>query len=237
MEKGTIQPVLLFTDGHHRDLIDSHWLAVDAAIAAIREWYALELGRPFKNLVLPTVVLKAIDSRLYYSNPLECLAQTCEAQGCPNRGPGFMPYAYLGFAPGLGGYAGAVHWDGQVGLAMLGDACLKAISGDSPACEAIIGGAPIRCSVDGQRGAIAHELMHTLGWGEHTDTPGLDLSSAEYQEFPRCHLPEQVKAHLLTPPWDVFLQEKPPDSSNALAALRSIRQSLDDVIRQLETSN
>ena len=236
MEKGTIQPIVLFTDSHNLVSINSYRNAGDDAMFAIRLWYAKELEKPFK-LILPTVNLKANDSQLYYSNPLECLARTCEAHGWPNQGAGFMPYVYLGFAPGLGGYAGAVHWDGQVGLAVLGDACLQAISGYSEPCLFLIGGDPIRCSVDGQRGAIAHELMHTLGWGEHTDTPGLDLSSAEYQEFPRCHLPAQIKAHLLAPPWDVFLQQTPPGSANTLAALRSIRQSLDEVISWLEAND
>ena len=202
MISGSIQPVILHDLNGAR--AEAYKPAVAVAMRVVSEWYAAELGRPFKAIE-STIALQVVNSRLYLSNPLEALAQTVEATGLPNFGNGFMPYIYVGFFVGLGGFAGTVHWDRQAGLIGLSDACLTAISADQQACLNIIGGSPMRCSVSGQHGAIAHELMHALGWGEHTDTPGLDLSSAEYQEFPNCHLPDVVKAHILRPPWNIFL--------------------------------
>ena len=126
-----------------------------------------------------------------------------------------MPYVYLALLPGHGGFAGSVHHSDyrtnsfQAGLCALGDACIEAIMGNATACQTILGGWPSEfCSVDGQTGAIAHELMHGLGWGEHTETSGLDLSTDEYSRFPDCHLPQIIKDWMLSNPWNIFFKEK-----------------------------
>lgn len=155
------------------------------------------MGVPFRDARLCALVRVPSDLEArYVGDPLDTLAVTVERLGLPNRSAGgaYMPYIYIGFAPGCGGFAGTVHHLDQVGLAGLGDACLLALSGDSQGCLAIIGGSQRRASESGQTGALAHELMHALGWGEHTDTPGLDLSSWEYETFPDCHLPEVIKS-------------------------------------------
>lgn len=186
---------------------------IRAAVQSVARWYQGELGLPFRHIA-PLAVLAAGDEDLYFSNPLEALALAVERNGWPNRAPGGrnMPYIYLGFLPGHGGYAGTVHWPGQVGLAGLGDACLHGIRGRGRECLRIIGGDPVRSSIDGQRGAIAHEMVHALGWGEHTETPALDVTSWEYQFFPDCHLPKVVREFILSPSQAIYFVDSVRDA-------------------------
>ena len=228
MIPGSIQPVILHS--FNIELAEKYSPYVELALSAVKSWYRRELGRPLKPF-LPTIILSA-DSLVYPNDPLEALSRAVMYQEWPMFNVGFVPYIYIGFCVGAGGYAGSVHWDEQAGLCALGDACLTAISGDSSECLSIIGGPDQRCSIDGQTGAIAHELMHGLGLGEHTDTKDLDLSSAEYQEFPRCHLPKVVKDHIRKKPWNIFLT--PIDFREAWQLAKTTRQKLTVLAQKLE---
>ena len=220
-QPGTILPVILRPGEVSLDAASAYVDAVTGACSAVGFWFHQQMGRAFRSFDPQPLAVEALDDEAYWRDPLDSLAQTMEARGWPNRsGGGFVPFIYIGFLPGHGGWAGTVHRDDQAGLIGLGDACLRGISGDTAGCLDIIGGSRRRCSMDGQRGALAHELRHALGRGGHeSPRPGSReawLSDTGYELFPDCALSAEDRAMMLEPPWEVFFAA--PDSGPAATA-------------------
>ena len=143
-QPGTILPVILRPGEVSLDAASAYVDAVTGACSAVGFWFHQQMGRAFRNFDPQPLAVEALDDEAYWRDPLDSLAQTMEAKGWPNRsGGGFVPFIYIGFLPGHGGWAGTVHWDDQAGLIGLGDACLRGISGDTAGCLDIIGGAPV----------------------------------------------------------------------------------------------
>ncbi len=142
-QPGTILPVILRPGEVSLDAASAYVDAVTGACSAVGFWFHQQMGRAFRSFDPQPLAVEALDDEAYWRDPLDSLAQTMEAKGWPNRsGGGFVPFIYIGFLPGHGGWAGTVHWDAQVGLIGLGDACLRGISGDTAGCLDIIGGLP-----------------------------------------------------------------------------------------------
>jgi hypothetical protein len=98
-----------------------------------------------------------------------------------------MPHADVLFlVRGAGGFAGGSQ-EGR--LAVLGDACLDALSGDLASCRRILGKHPGLCTRHRQMGAIAHETCHIMGLS-HEDG---GLAGADYVKFPNVKGPWEPK--------------------------------------------
>lgn len=213
----TVTPVLFLSADKTSQSTDSVY--INEAFQVIQKWYSgpLESDSARVFTLNQTIQHTAPENFEYYkcpNNEYPCgddysgvwgnVEKELRDAGFPLLETGTI---YIIFVPGAGGFAGSLGCNetqcvpgpsditSTRGFAMLGDWALDGIAQrPNTQCTQALG---IFCTRDPQRGAIAHELGHTLGLVHPTDTSQNTLM-ATWWNFPFVTLLENEKSRLST---------------------------------------